>query len=115
MHKELETLLKNLIQKIEAVLFYVAEPVQMKYLAEMLEVTEDEINEAVREMSRSDLDSGVSGLSVLEHDGTLALVTQPEMSEIIEKIVKEENDKSVSNFDLQVKIEDTNSNGATVR
>lgn len=88
-----------LIQKIEAVLFYVAEPVMVKYLAEMLEVTQTEINEAVKEMARGIL--ATSGLCIIEHDGTLALTTRPEMSDVIEKIIKDEHERDLGRASLE--------------
>ena len=82
----------NLIQKIEAVLFYLAEPVRVDFLVKTLEVTKNEVEVAIEEIKGTLAERGVR---VVEHDGEISLVTAPEYSGLIEKIVKEERERDL--------------------
>ena len=77
----------ELTKKIEAILFYLAEPVEVSFLAKTLEVSKDTILKAIDE-----LDNNLKnrGLRIIRNNDEITLVTAPELSETIEKIVKEE-------------------------
>jgi len=72
---------------IEAILFYKAEPVKISRLAEILSLSEAEIGEAL-EALKSDLTN--RGLEIIEKDREIILATTAEVSEVIDKITKEE-------------------------
>lgn len=74
-------------QKIEAVLFYKGEPESRKGLAQLLKVTEDEIEKAVTTLASS-LD--VRGIRLLRLQDQYELVTAPETSDVIVEVKKEE-------------------------
>lgn len=79
--------------KIEAILFYKAEPVKISELAKMFEVEKSEIEKAL-----SYLKSNLSGrgISLTEKEDSVVLVTSNEMSELITEMKKEELTKELS-------------------
>jgi segregation and condensation protein B len=77
----------DLAQRIEAVLFYMGEPVGKRELARILGVSESEVVEGVAQVSTA-LDG--RGVRVLDAGEEVALVTAPELSEMIETIRKDE-------------------------
>lgn len=73
--------------KIEAILFFKAEPVSTGWLARTLSAEEDEVREAL-----SLLQEKLSGRGIVPvfKDDEVSLGTAPEMSEVLEKISKED-------------------------
>jgi len=88
----------NLEQKIESILFWKAEPVKFSELAKILEVSEGEIKDAIESLKNS-LSS--RGLSLVEQENKIALVTNPENGELIEKLQKEDLIKDLSKATLE--------------
>ncbi len=88
----------SLASKIESVLFYKAEPMKNKNLAQILGVDENQINEAVQTLS-NDLQG--RGLRVIFKDDAVVLVTSPDNSEIIRNLQKEELSKNLSKAALE--------------
>ena len=88
----------DLIQKIEAVLFYLAEPVPINFLAKTLEVSKEDIMTAVGELGMS-LEK--HGVRLLYHDDEVTLVTAPEFSQLIEKIIKEERERDLGRAGIE--------------
>src|SRR3990167_4572575 len=82
----------NLTNKIEAILFYLAEPVEISFLARTLEVPKKEVISAVNELAVS---LEARGIRIIRHNDEVTIVTAPELSETIEKIVKEEREKDL--------------------
>ena len=72
---------------IEAVLFYKAEPMSKKTLAELFRVSLDDITEALAHLEAT-LTS--RGIKLLQSDSLVQLVTAPEISTVIEHMRKEE-------------------------
>ena len=73
--------------KIEAILFYKAEPLSVKRLCQILKKNEDEIKSALKELSH-DLEE--RGLTLIEWEDEYTLGTSKEVSGIIETLTKEE-------------------------
>jgi segregation and condensation protein B len=91
--------MKNtLAQKIEAILFYTAEPVSISFLSKTLEVEKDEIMSAIEELGVSLLNRGVR---IVYHNDEVVVVTAPEYSEIIEKIIKEERERDLGRAGIE--------------
>ncbi len=88
----------NLSVQIDAILFYLGEPVEVSFLAKTLEVSKEEIEEAVGKLQESLQDCGVR---IVNHNGEVALVTAPEMSEVIEKIVKAERERDLGRAGIE--------------
>lgn len=88
----------NLISKIEAVLFYLAEPISIDFLAKTLEVSKKEVLSAVKELNET---LGQRGIRLVEHDEEVSLVTAPEQSGLIEKIIKEERERDLGRAGIE--------------
>lgn len=72
---------------IEAVLFYKAEPMSKKALADLFRVSLDEVSHALTLLESS---LNTRGIKLMTTDTTVQLVTAPEISAIIEHLRKEE-------------------------
>ena len=88
----------DLISKIEAILFYLAEPVSVNFLVKLLEVSKGEVIEAIGELGMS-LEK--RGMRAIYHDDEVTLVTAPEYSELIEKIIKEERERDLGRAGIE--------------
>jgi segregation and condensation protein B len=81
--------MNDMVSKIESILFVVGDPISIKKLAETVDCSEEEISNGISLLKEKYLSSS-SGISLIEHDTGIQLVTKPENSFIIEKLVKEE-------------------------
>lgn len=88
----------ELIKKLEAVIFYLAEPVKLSFLADTLGVSVEEMEHAVEELKNN---LGERGVRVIRHDDEVVLSTAPELSETIEKIIKEEREKDLGRAGIE--------------
>ena len=88
----------TLESKIEAVLFWKSEPVQIKRLATLLKKSEPEIAEAIK-----NLENGLAerGIELVQKDDEVMLGTRPEMSDIIETLTKEELIRDIGRAGLE--------------
>lgn len=79
-------------QKIEALLFYRAEPVSIKTMSTLLGEGEDAIHNGLH-----DLRTALSGrgLVLVENDEKFSLGTHPELSNLIEELVREDLHKDL--------------------
>ena len=92
-------MINDLIQKIEAILFYLAEPVSINFLVKTLEVSKKEIETTIGELG---LSLEKRGLRIVYHDDDeVTLVTAPEHSQLIEKIVKEERERDLGRAGIE--------------
>jgi segregation and condensation protein B len=88
----------QLSSKIEAILFYKGEPVSAKKLAILLETNEQEINNAILQLKNS---LSGRGITLLSKDGEYMLGTSAEVSDIIDRVAKEELSKDIGNAGLE--------------
>ena len=88
----------NLEQKIEAILFYKNEPVEIKKLCSILNLKEQEIREALKKLEKNLESRGVT--LVLTKD-EVVLATAKEASELIEKIAKDEMTREIGKAGLE--------------
>lgn len=72
---------------IEAILFWKGEPVKIKKLAEILNVTEENI---ANELSNLELNLANRGIVLIKKDDEVTLGTNKEIGSLIEKLTKEE-------------------------
>lgn len=77
----------NLEQKIEAILFWKAEPLSFERLAKMLETEKEEIEKAIPELEKNLENRGVH---LIKKENEIMLGTAPELSELIASLTKEE-------------------------
>lgn len=90
--------MSDLTQKIEAILFYMAEPVEVKFLAKTLEVSKEEVIDALDRLLVTLQDRGVR---LIRNNDEVSLVTSPEMSSLIEKIIKEERERDLGRAGIE--------------
>ncbi len=83
---------------IEALLFWKGEPMSRKKLAEVLNVGQNEINEAIEKLKEN---LKGRGIVLQEKENEITLGTMPELSELIEKLQKEELNKELSKASLE--------------
>ena len=88
----------NLTNKIEAILFYLAEPVEISFLARTLEVPKKEVISAVNELAVS---LEARGIRIIRHNDEVTIVTAPELSKTMEKIVKEERQRDLGRAGIE--------------
>jgi segregation and condensation protein B len=88
----------NLVQKIEAILFYLAEPVEVNFLTKTLEVNKKDILAGVEELAEI---LKTRGLRLTVHDEEVTLVTAPEFAKTIEKIIKEERERDLGRAGIE--------------
>lgn len=85
-------------QQLESILFYKNEPVSLKDLSGWLEVSEEAVLSGLGVLKEF---LSTRGITLLENRGEYSLVTNPNASVLIEKIVKEELSKDLSQASLE--------------
>lgn len=100
----------NLVNKIEAILFWKGEPVSIKKLSQIFStyggstegrekvVTEEEIKDAIKELEEKIKDRGIV---LVSKDDEYTLATSKDVSEIIEKLTREELVKDLGKAGLE--------------
>jgi len=88
----------DLENKIEALLFYRAEPASIKKLAELLQEKEDAIESAVNSLAERRKESG---LILMRKEKEILLATHPEMSETLKEIAKEEASGALTRVSIE--------------
>ncbi|MCX6713946.1 MAG: SMC-Scp complex subunit ScpB [Candidatus Vogelbacteria bacterium] len=84
--------------KIEALLFFKAEPLTISDLAKALESDEPSVGEAIEKLKIELADRGVK---IIQNGDEIALGTTPEASDLIQKITKEELAKDLGKATLE--------------
>lgn len=82
----------NYSAHIEALLFYISEPMTKKKIAEILEIEVDDIDAHLTEL-KDDLQN--RGLSLVETDDQVELVTAREVHETVEKMQKKDLEREI--------------------
>jgi len=88
----------ELESKIEGLLFYKGEDVQIKKLAELLGVSADEIEESLKKLEQSLIGRG---LVLVRKDDSVVLGITSELSSLIESIRKDEITKELTKSSLE--------------
>jgi len=88
----------NLEQKIEAILFWKGEPISRKKLSEFLGTGMIEINENIEKLKTNLKERGII---LQEKENDIILGTAPELSDLIERLQKEELNKELSKASLE--------------
>lgn len=89
----------NLDAKIESILFYKGEPMSVKELADIFDVGNSEIKKSLKILEEKLQDN--RGIKLISLGDKVMLGTTKEMSEIIEKIRKEELTKNLGKASLE--------------
>ena len=90
----------NIKAALEALLFIYGEPTKIKKLAELLKTEEEKVEAALQEMT-AEFANESRGLNLVVRDGTAALVTKPELGELLKQAVKEELDSELTPASLE--------------
>ena len=88
----------NLEQKIEALLFYKNEPMEIKKLSKLLNASENEIKEALKNLANYLENRGIC-LIMTKKEASLA--TSPEIKDLIEQVAKDEMNKEIGKAGLE--------------
>jgi len=88
----------DLGRKIEAVLFYKAEPLTYTALAKMVGISKEDARAEVRKLGE---ELGERGIVVLEGEEEVSLGTHPETSELIQALAKEEREGPLTKSALE--------------
>lgn len=84
---------------LEAILFVYGEPMKIRKAAELLGVSEEEVESAAQALKEKNEASG--GILLIVSESGLQLATKPEFSELVQKIAKEEMDSELSPASLE--------------
>lgn len=96
--------------KIEAILFFKGEPVSLRKLGEVLNVSPGELLESIGKLKEH---LAGRGLVLIEKENEVMLGTAPELSMLIEDLRKEELNKNLSKASLETLSIILYKNGAT--
>ena len=88
----------NLESKIEALLFYKNEPMEIKKISQLLGVKEKEVKEALQNLSNS---LNGRGICLVETDSEVSLATAPNTKDFIEQIAKNEMSGEIGKAGLE--------------
>ena len=86
---------KSLIAKVEAVLFVHGEPLKVKRLASLTGASEAQVEKALEDLKNSLSDEN-RGLDLVKSKDEVQLVTTAELTNIVEKLTKEELDTKLT-------------------
>lgn len=100
----------NLTQKIEAYLFYSGEPVAIKKIAKLFEISEGHTKDALGELVKN-LEG--HGMVLMEHGDEVQMVTAPEMGELLVGLKKQELSDPLSRGAMETLTIILYKNGAT--
>lgn len=90
--------MNELCKKIEAILFYSGEPVSLSSLSKILNENKEKIEVAIKDLS---IELEKMGVRLLEASQEYSLVTAPEYSGLIEKMVKEERERDLGRAGIE--------------
>jgi len=86
----------ELSAKLEALLFFFGEPIELTTIARMLGISLEECEAVVSHYEQTLISSNERGLIVLRKGSSIQLATKPELKEIGEAIVKDEFRESLT-------------------
>lgn len=78
-----------LIAKLEAILFATAKPVAISQLKKQLDLSDEVLGEALADI-KARMNTQHSGIHLLEHDGKIQLVTNPDFGQDVLAFLKKE-------------------------
>ncbi|MEK7634860.1 MAG: SMC-Scp complex subunit ScpB [Patescibacteria group bacterium] len=88
----------NLENKIEALLFYKNEPLEIKKISKILNISESETREALKNLAVLLENRGVC---LVETKDEVSLATAPDMKDFIEQIAKDEMSREIGKAGLE--------------
>jgi segregation and condensation protein B len=88
----------NIARNIEAILFFKGESITIKKLASILNISQEEVTAGI-ETLKKDLEG--RALTIITKDDEVLLATAPEVSELIENLVKDELSRDLGKAGLE--------------
>jgi len=88
----------TLDKKIEAILFFKAEPISIKKLAEILDTNDEDLKQGLSVLEEKISDRGIK---LSYKDNEVMLTTTPDASDLIEGLIKEELSKDLGKAGLE--------------
>jgi len=88
----------SISKKIEAVLFYLSEPVDIKRLSKLLDVSVEQIFESIKYLNEIYEDRGIS---LIIHGNEISFVTSQETSDIINKLIQDEQKRDIGKAGIE--------------
>ncbi len=83
------------VAEIEALLFAYGEPLPLKKLKTILKIEDEELEKSITEFSAL-LEGDARGVYLVRHHDTVQLVTTPGFAELLETLLKEEFEESLT-------------------
>jgi segregation and condensation protein B len=87
-------------RRLEAILYAVARPLSLKELSTVLDLSVEEVREAITEL-QSRLERSFSGLQLVEQGNEVELVTQADLGEDVRRALKQEASAELSKAALE--------------
>lgn len=81
--------MENLSAKIEAVLFAYGEPISIERLSKILKIDLTELEAALKDLE-TELSRQERGIVLIKNNGKIQLATKPELTSLLEDIIKQE-------------------------
>lgn len=86
-------------QQLEALLFFKSEPLTRKEIAKLLDMSENDVDQAAAELATS---LAGRGITLMHENDTYMLATAPEASELIARITKDELERDPGKAGMEV-------------
>lgn len=93
--------LEKIKSVIESLLFVGGEPVKISKLSKIIEVSKEDVENAVM-LLVADCASSGRGISILRKEDEIQMVTNPDNASFVDKIVKSDLQEALSNASLEV-------------
>ncbi len=93
--------MKNFAE-LEVILFSYGEPISLEELAKLLEISLEECQDLISQYKKILEENEERGLTIIENNEKVQLVTKPKYSKIIEKFIKEEFKENLTPASLEV-------------
>lgn len=90
--------MSDLNKKVESIIFYKGEEISYNEISKLLNAKADEIKEEVEKLKEKYQDSGIK---IISNENSVTMTTGEEVSEIIEKLEKEEYEKDLTKAALE--------------
>lgn len=91
----------SLEAKIESLLYWKASPVKINLLSEILEANKESIEKSIETLEEKYKSDNLSGLEIIKEDQEIALVTKPNLTQIINKLEEDDSEKDLSKAALE--------------
>ncbi|QQS61452.1 MAG: SMC-Scp complex subunit ScpB [Candidatus Moraniibacteriota bacterium] len=91
----------RLVSALESILFISGDPISKKKLMKLIDVTQEDLEEILENLEMR-CSRAESGLSLIEKDDTLVLVTKAKNAPLVEKLMKKDVETPLSSSLLEV-------------